>query len=258
MPRSRPRTPPKKRHLALHATTAGVVSHLTIVADPATGAIELVQADPDSYRSVVYHERDSGKDKVLLDGRAAPHINAFNAHAQFMGTFRYAIGVDTNFRPEDGFAIACVFAVLGPLNPEAEKARIELLDAYVIVEPLASIDPERIGWHLAIRENILPSQRKPKGRIALVTDSALDALPAINARKADYYAGHSLPADVSLVYASVDKPTQTLPSALIRACDRYATSVAETVRQRGHDVLRPGDENFRGWYPFPRDLIRPC
>ena len=257
MPSTKSSTPPRKRNHALYATTAGVVNRITFVTNTGTGAVEIVEADPDSYRSVIYHERESGKDKVLLDGRASPHINAFDAHAQFMGTFRYALGVDTNMRRGDGFALACVFVVPGLLNPNASKVRIELLNAFVIIDPSPAVDPERIGWYLTIRENILPGRFDPNGQIALVTDSALDQLPRINARKAAYYEGHVLPPNVSLVYASADKPTRTIPSALIRACETYAKSLAKEVRTRGHAELSPGDQNFRGWYSIAPDRATP-
>lgn len=238
----------KKRIQALYATTRGVVDRITVVANSATGALEIIQADPGSYRSVVYHERDSGKDKVLFEAPASANFNAFDAHAQLVGNFRYVLAVDTNKQPGDCFAIACVFVVPKPLVADAQKLRAEFLNAFVIIDPSPAVNAERIGWHLAIQQNIAPGRFEPKDRIALVTDSELGDLPRINARKAAYYDGHKLPENVSLVYASADKPTDTIPSALIRACDNHSKTIAGVARTYGAVNVRPGDANFRGWY----------
>lgn len=245
--------PAKKRTHALYAKTRGVVDRISIVADALTGAIEIVQADPASYRSVIYHQRASGKDKVLLDAPATSTVNAFDAHAQLVATFRYVLAVDTNRLADDCFAVACVFAVPTPLATGAQTLRAEFLNAFVIVDPSPGVNVERIGWHLTIRQNILPGRFGSEDRIALVTDSELGDLPRINARTIPYYNEHTLPENVSLLYASADKPTDTIPSALIRACDAHATALAGAARAHRDVDLQPGDSSFRGWYCMAPD-----
>jgi hypothetical protein len=241
----------RNRITAVQATTKGKTSHITITADEQTGELTIAEADPSSYRSVVYYKRDSGKDKVLLDMPSAATLAAFDVNSHLTTQFNQILAVDTNKYEVNGnvFAVACVFVVPERLVAGATKVRAIFLNAFVISDPSALINPERIGWHIALQQNVVHGRFHPNDRIAMVVDSELGELPRMNARSTPYYDGHSLPKNVSLLYASADNPTDTLPSALIRACDTHANEIAALVRASPpFPDLQPGDSNFRGWY----------
>jgi hypothetical protein len=241
----------KKRLTAFHATSKGKTNLISITVDTATGSVELAEADPSTYRSVVYYERASSKDKILLEMPASTRGNAFDVNSQLSTQFNQILAVDTNDYENNGrkFAIACVFVVPEALVVGATKFHAVFLNAFVIVEPSPTTSAERIGWHIALQQNVLPGRFNPADRIALVVDSALGDLPRINSRVAPYYRDEMLPPNVSLLYASADNPTDTLPSALIRACDKHANAIADLVRTSDSFAsLQPGDSNFRGWY----------
>ena len=204
MSRKQPKN--KQRKTALHATTDGKVSSISVTFDSSTGELSLSEANPSSYRSVTYYERESGKDKVLLDMPAAGNTKAFEPNASLLSEFQSILSVDTNCYSLDGrdFAVACVFVVPKPLAPQATTFHAVFLNAFVILEPVQTVNPEQIGWHICIQQNVLPGRFAPGSRIAMVVDSELGKLPRFNSREEPYYGTSKLPAHVSLVYASAD------------------------------------------------------
>jgi len=246
-------TSKRSRHrlTAFHATAKAKTKQISVTVDAAIGSMELAEADPSTYRSVVYYERASGKDKILLDMPGSPELNAFDVNSQLTGQFNQILAVDTNKYEDTGltFAVACVLVVPEPLIVGATEFHAIFLNAFVIVDPSPAVNAERIGWHIALQQNVMPGRFNPTDRIALVVDSELGDLQRINAKVAPYYGNQMLLANVSLLYASADNPTDTLPSALIRACDKQANAIAAAVRPSDLLVdLQPGQQ-------FPRVVL---
>jgi hypothetical protein len=77
----------KVRKTALHATTDGKVSRISITFDSSAGSISIDEANPASYRSVTYYERESGKDKVLLEMPSSGHLDAFEPNVLLLSQF---------------------------------------------------------------------------------------------------------------------------------------------------------------------------
>lgn len=241
----------KRRLTAFHATTKVAMDTITVSVDPASGFVEMAEADPASYRSVVYYERSSGKDKVLLQLPGSTRANAFDAMDQLTDQFSHVVAVDTNKYQGDGhtFAVACVFAVPDALTTASRTVRAVFLNAFVIIDPSPTVNPERIGWHLTLKRNIVPGRFGSTDRVALVVDSELGQLEMINRQEAPYYENNLLPAYVSLIYASSDNPTDSLPSDFIRACDAHGRVIARTHMHSTSAVpLEAGDQNYGGLY----------
>jgi hypothetical protein len=212
----------------MSATTKGVVSKLRVTVDSSAGTWVLEGADPSSYRQEVFYERASGKEKTVLSQPADPALPAFELHQQFVGQFDHVLAVDTNKCQILGRAgaVAVVFALPKPLKDFKLEDGILLLSAFVIVNPAQGVNPETIGWHLALREHIAPSNFGAANRVALVVDSELGKLPRINQRKEPYYRGHLIPKNVQMIYASSDASSQSLPYGMIKACDAIAKRIA--------------------------------
>ena len=218
----------RPRHTALLATTKDGVSQISVTFDPVSGAFELEGAEPSSYRQEVFYERASGKEKTVLSQPADSTLPAFEVHDQLTGLFDHLLAVDTNRGQILGkpAAIASVFALPKPLNTFAPEDGIFLINTFVIVNPRDGINPETIGWHLALSQHIAPSKFGAANRVGLVVDSELGKLPRMNQRKEPYYRNFLVPKNVQFVYASSDASSNSLPGAMIKACNLAATRVA--------------------------------
>ena len=223
--------------------------------DSITGRLELVGAEPGSTRVVRSYKRDSGKDDKVTS--SIPH----GAGAPFdpddaLKSFESVIAMDTNKRTIAGKECAVCFSYFIPVKLTKHEGDIpyHALTAYLIVGIKKGVNPERIGWHLTLTNNIKfdPSAHT---NLALVTDSELGMHPQINAREIGYYGGDLLPEWAKLVYAS-DKETDTLGGALLNACHNAATAVLAEFRKGSNpfEKMHEGDENYEGYVniDFPR------
>jgi hypothetical protein len=218
--------------------------------DSRTGKIELVGAEAGSTRVVRSYKRDTGKEDKVVS--SVPH----EPGAPFdpddaLKSFENVVAMDTNKRTIGGKQCAVCFSYFIPvkLNEHTGDIPYNPLAAYFIVGIEDGVNPERIGWHLTLMNNISPAYDPSRhGRLALVTDSELGLHSDINARKIGYYGDQLLPEWATLVYAS-DRETDTLGGMLLKACHNAATSVIEEMRKRANpfEKIGNGGVGFEGY-----------
>jgi hypothetical protein len=227
--------------------SASNVSEITVRYDARTGKIELLGADPGSTKVVRSYKRVSGKDDKVVSSVPQEGGAPFDPD-DALRSFDCVVAMDTNKRTIAGKECAVCFSYYVPVNFTQHRGDIPYtpLAAYLIVGVGKGVNPERIGWHLTLKNNLPAYNESAHGKLALVTDSELGLHPDINARKIGYYADHMLPDGAALVYAS-DKETSTIGGAMLKACHNAATKVLEEMRKRkdhlGNFKIN-GDANF--------------
>ena len=140
--------------------------------------------------------------------------------------------IDTNTQTINGERVAVSVAyrcdISNKMGP-AVDARAVLIRAFEFHNP--TVSSERLGW-LRLLEQLDGQLRPPEAkRVALVVDSDLDSLEAINSRVADVLDGYILPAGFELVYASADVGSEYWANALIQTCDRDASFLLNELKQ---------------------------
>jgi len=124
---------------------------------------------------------------------------------------------------------------------------IRPLSAFLLFDVDANINPEKIGWHLAL-SGVDPNYFHSLKKLGIVVDSALQEHQDINARKVGYYEDHYLPAFASLIYAS-DASADSLPNKMIKLCNAQATKILANLTPEAIKsiAMRNGDKNFAGY-----------
>ncbi|NSX12212.1 hypothetical protein HTX81_26805 [Pseudomonas lini] len=125
--------------------------------------------------------------------------------------FDYLLAVDTNTLTKPAFlkgytlSATSIYCIIEPIQVLTTQIPYVHLASYVILDTNIQVKHESLGWHLAIKHHIdTPFLRTQ--RIGIIVDSELGKHLDINSRKAPYHANFHLPANVSLLYASSDKP----------------------------------------------------
>lgn len=243
-------TPKYPRETYLTFKTSGVVDQINVTYDARTGGFEFPEADPATVQTKVRYERASGKEKVVASVPANLGVSAFNLLAQLKRQVAYLVAVDTNTKMVGGrrLSVSTACFVPGRLANQGNPIAFDPLCAYAIFDAAPEANPERIGWHLLIRNHILPARLANEERVGVVVDSELSLLPAINSGDRHYYADHPLPPGVVMLYGTSDSGSDTLLNAMIRHCDKYATLMLEQVAARLGNLpeLSRGDDNYAG------------
>jgi hypothetical protein len=251
----------RKRKTAIYATTAKEVTSLWITFDSTNESISFVGADPQSYRTEVYYERESGKDKVLLSVPATDSLPAFEPWEQILGRCSYLFAIDTNTRMLSGRRISFMLACMLPTRIRDLPKKIELrgLCAYALFETAQGVNPETVAWHLFLQRHILPACFPTGEVVGLVVDSELGLLPKINARTEPYYDKHMLPSSTTFIYASSDAATDTIPSKMIRYCDVMGNRLFDDLAPQLERLPNPtnGDTHFKGFVQLGLEATGP-
>lgn len=174
------------------------------------------------------YERDSGKFKLTSQIRVDP-TNITAGVNELMQQYDTVYAVDTNAVVIDEKRVCVSCAVKADIKFEANKwnVHIQLQDALVFCNPTMTINPELIGWiDLITRVNADKS-----ARLGVVVDSELSRLPAINLRKEQIIDGYTLPENITLIYASSERDTNSPFNFIINKCDFYATLLIEKMKK---------------------------
>ena len=86
-----------------------------------------------------------------------------------------------------------------------------------------TVSPERLGWWFVVRA---AADRPLGSRIALLVDSELTELAAINRHEKPVIGDYVLPEGIELLYASTDAGGGYIANDLLRSCDGAARKVA--------------------------------
>jgi hypothetical protein len=217
--------------------TAGMVSEFTITIDPSTGVPSIAELDPASLRSQISHAREKKDDKVLYssptDGFAALGESFID---QLKKKFDYLIAIDTNTLKDPPRTNGCRVSVCascaipGKLSDVSGNVIFEPVAGYLILDPGPDVNNEPLGWHLVIEKLSRISALNSK-RIGIIVDSELGLHVDINARKIPYYGEFILPQNMTLIYASSDKP-EIFANQMLKHCDHMAELSIADFRKR--------------------------
>lgn len=158
---------------------------------------------------------------------------AFNTELA-LTQYEWIIAVDTN-RPHADERVTFTGIVqaqvseLGPNLFRSGIARDVVIELHDVEYPA-----KRFGWWLVISSII---NRSPDKRVAILVDAYLSDLPAINRREQPVLGKNFLPEGFELIYASGDKPNDSIANNLLRRADANAREVATICEQPG--ILKP-------------------
>lgn len=222
-----------------HATE--LVESLTFHVDPITGIASILELDPSTLRSEISYQKQNGKDKVIYSAPVIGFSALDESHLdQLKKQFDYLIAVDTNTigKPERTqgcrVSVCASSAIVQALDALPAEVQSQPVAAYLILDPGPTVNPEPLGWHLNIsRLTTIPALSSK--RVGIIVDSELGLLPDINARKIPYYGEHMLPGNMTLIYASSDKP-EIFVNQMLKHCDAMA--------ERGIAEFRKSDPGF--------------
>jgi len=136
--------------------------------------------------------------------------------------------VDTNTKSTSEHQIS-ITAVLHAYieHVEIDKYELKYLPLTILEFWDSEIEPETLGWYAVIRAIIEIPENKNK-KIALVVDSRLDDLKALNYGNMPLFGEFYIPKNISLIYASVDVASN-IANKLIKLSDKLATNKLNEV-----------------------------
>lgn len=232
----------------------------------ANGAMRFLDADgntivPARVEVSSIYDRENGKEKVLTRGPGMPLSMHVDPNAVLL-PFASIFAVDTNTRRIAGthVSVSVLVRVVDIGTPSMKWRPLGAVEVHDARE-----SPERLGWHWAMRCLEAACPRPPdfelsnasRRGIALVVDSDLGALAAINARSKPYFGTEQLPAGFTLIYASSDAGgTEFIANMAIARCDTLASQLLREIeggaRKDGYetDPSLPF-ARFRRWHFEP-------
>lgn len=201
--------------------TKGPVTQITCHVEGDSVTID--DADPHQTRTEISYDRASGKPKRISTIPSRDGAAGLDFHAYLKENYRYLCGVDTNYLDLGGkrVAVTAIYHCPTPMQLSTKEIPIEFLALYVILEPQLGLNPELIGWHLALKHLKEPIGG---GVIGMVVDSEAGRIPEFNSRTEALLEGCFLPAYVDLIYASADKK-DVITNQIIRYCDKAASQM---------------------------------
>ena len=191
--------------------------------------------EPRSAHLSVLHRRESGKDKVITRGPAMPSAMSIDAN-EILRPFALIVAVDTNTRIVRDTRISCTVVVLARW---AENGRLDCIPIGAAEAHDVTGSPERLGWHYAISNLAGVFSRPPELRrsngsarpaIAVIVDSDLGALDAINERTAPYFGELFLPPGFTMIYGSSDVgAAEFVANRAMSTCDKVAGHILRNI-----------------------------
>lgn len=245
------RNKPKRRTESIVGITKGSVSKITFTYDNSDGTVQIHELDPDSVHLERSYAREAKGEKILTSIKTGNPRVPFDVMPALRANYDYLFAVDTNTRERDGRRVSVSIAYCTPNSiKKAGDVPFVPVGGYVSLNVAPAVKPEKLGWHLFISQ-ILEKSGLDCLKIGVVVDSELGELPAINKRLQPYYMNFMLPEYATLIYAS-DASSDSLPSQMIRLCDKVAESI---FSQLAHDpsafdrlnLKDPGCEAY-GWF----------
>ncbi|MFD2190016.1 hypothetical protein [Pistricoccus aurantiacus] len=206
--------------------TAGPVTQITCHVQGDSVTID--DADPHQTRTEISYERASGKPKRISTMTSRDGAAGLDFQAYLMDNYRYLCGVDTNYLDlgDKRIAVTAIYHCPTSIQSGTKEIPIELLALYVVLEPQSGVNPELIGWHLALKHLKDPGDG---GVVGMVVDSEAGRIPEFNSRTESFLEDCYLPPYVDLIYASADKK-DCVTNHFIRYCDQAAAMMLAALR----------------------------
>lgn len=158
---------------------------------------------------------------------------SFSLSGTLRTNFDHIIAVDTNNREYGDKRLSFCFAYVVPqaLENFSEQIQFIPLGGYVLNQVASDINPETLGWYLFLSRHCSTTGLR-SSRLAVVVDSELGQLAAMNDRTVPYFQNEFLPEFATLVYAS-DAATDTFLNQMIKYCHNAANAAADQFEKKG-------------------------
>lgn len=216
----------KERETWAYFRTTGPVTQITCHVEG--DSVTIANAHPHYTKTEMSYQKDSGKSKAISTMPSRDGSASLDFQTYLKDNYRYLCGVDTNYQELAGkrIAVTAIYHCPIPIEPNTKELPIEFLALYVILEPQQGLNPELIGWDLALNHLKEPMDG---GVIGMVVDSEAGQLPEFNSRKKAILENRYLPTYVDLIYASADKK-DCVTNHFIRYCDQAATLIITNLK----------------------------
>tara|TARA_R110000751_G_scaffold273784_1_gene374565 strand:+ start:1069 stop:1863 length:795 start_codon:yes stop_codon:yes gene_type:complete len=234
-------TPKIPRDDYVYGITKDIVSSLTLTVDPVAGSFSIAEIDPTTITRKITYKREDKDDKVIYSAPADDFSLFLDHFEQLKTKFDYLLAVDTNTDKktffQDGYALsaASIYCIIEPIQTLTNQIPYKHLASYVILDTNIEAKHESLGWHLLIKHHIQTPFLRSQ-RIGIIVDSELGKHLDINSRQTPYHADFFLPPNVSLIYASSDKP-EIFANNMIKHCDTAANMLIKEAERRGLEEL---------------------
>ena len=223
---------------------------IAIRTDKDTGDVSSPQAIDETFRTYQSYQRDSGKEKVTYQAHGQPSTANLSLRNGIASRFDVIAGIDTNRFQVAGrdLSITFSFASSPVLRENPDELELDPAPGFIFENVRAGINPETIGWYHFLVHVLPLVSGNGSYSVALVVDSELGALPAINNRTRPFYKQFTLPSNVELVYASSDSGTD-VPNKLIKECDKASREIVRQIDMGEMSLperLEGGADDFAG------------
>jgi hypothetical protein len=230
-----------------------------VMIEPPLGPIRLfergVLVEPLWARMDVSYERRQSKEKgnkVLAQAFLMP--DEVWAHpARIIECFDYLFAIDTNTK--NGISVAGVvsgraFKVQIPGKTAVYLPNLDFCAEFRGMQGKA----ENIAWVQVIQAIRRNRTYRPDFQIGIVVDSDLENLDRYNYRALPVFGDFYLPANMTFIYASSERPGETYMNMMIALADKEARRVLDYILREGRDegLRQPVNEPFtyfRQWDP---------
>ena len=193
------------------------------------------------------YKKASGKEKRTNSTPLDPQKLTFNSHSALHNNYDLLIAVDTNTVNIDGqrLSITMSYFLEKPLKYYDKQIPFFPGACYLFVDIEDDINPEKLGWHTIISNNINQNIAK-NFKIGLIVDCDLGLHDSINNRDRPYFEEFYLPSNIHLIYASSDSTTDSLQNKMISYCDKFASKIIKSEDLLNHLI----DGKFKHKIPY--------
>jgi len=182
---------------------------------------------------MTYPRAQTKGDKVVNRIELSPSALSFSPELA-LSQYEWVLAVDTNRHPSHDRVTftGVVQAQVREIGPS--RFGVAILRDLILELHDVEYSAERFGWWLVLSSIV----NRPRGkRIALLVDAYLSDLPLINRRVQPVLGNNFLPEGFELVYASSEKPNDSIANNLLRRADVIARQLADVYDRP--DVAKP-------------------
>ncbi len=187
--------------------------------------------EPDTVKSTIKHQRDSGKDKIITQLAVQATFDPLDIFKKYHNVF--FIDTNTKVVHEKKISIATIIEVRN-VQIEAVKKGIKVnlqksTPWYILFENETEIHSEKIAIALLI--NKLKNNPDYPEHIGIISDHELGKHVQYNTRKLPLFDAFYLPNGYEIAYASADKKNDSILNKLISECDKCSSEIFDNFKR---------------------------
>ena len=198
------------------------------------------QVFPKSIEVGTEYKRDNpNKSSKFLNLAKADEKNIITDINTILLSFNIVFAIDTNSLDlnDEKISVSCPINFWGGANGENQS--IEYKQHHSLEFRNAKVNPELIGWCYLIKYLMEPGYMPAGTRIAIIVDSELDRLNAINSRIEPILDDFFLPVNYQLIYASSDVGKDNVVNKMISICDTKGKSILKIFKDSNDRITKP-------------------